>query len=203
MPGFNEAVEKVLKHEGGYVDDPLDRGGATNYGITQKVYENFVGRPVTKAEIKNMPIGNAKAIYKKEYWDKVKGDSLKDYAIAFLIFDAAVNSGVSTAIKTAQRILGINPDGIAGPEFIKHLNNFNAKSFTTQFLKAREDFYKAIVERNPSQQRFEKGWLNRVKENAAIAAKWVGTPVGKTVTGIGLIAVLGLSFFLYLKLRKK
>jgi len=204
MPSHIDAIEKVLKHEGGFVDNKLDRGGATNFGITKKVYEEFVGRPVTVDEIKNMPKGNAIAIYKKNYWDRVKGDSIKDYAVAFLIFDAAVNSGVSAAIKTAQKILGINPDGVAGTEFLKHLNNFNSKKFTEDYLKAREDFYKAIVAKNPSQQVFIKGWLNRVKDNISYASKWVGTPVGKVTVGLaGFLLIGAVGFFLFRMFKKK
>ena len=204
MPSHIDAIEKVLKHEGGFIDHKLDRGGATNFGITKKVYEEFVGRPVTVDEIKNMSKGNAIAIYKKNYWDRVKGDSIKDYAVAFLIFDAAVNSGVSAAIKTAQKILGINPDGVAGTEFLKHLNNFNSKKFTEDYLKAREDFYKAIVAKNPSQQVFIKGWLNRVKDNLTYASKWVGTPVGKVTVGIaGFLLIGAVGFFLFRMFKKK
>jgi lysozyme family protein len=204
MPSHIDAIEKVLKHEGGYVDHPADKGGATNYGITQRVYEEFVKRKVTKDEIRNMPRGNAIAIYKRDYWDRVRGDSIKDYAVAFLIFDAAVNSGVSTAIKTAQRILGINPDGVAGAEFIKHLNAFNSREFTTRYNKAREDFYKAIVAKNPSQQVFIKGWLKRVSDNVSYVSKWIGTPVGKATAGIaGFLLLSAVGFFLFRMFKKK
>lgn len=204
MPSHIDAIEKVLKHEGGYVDHPADKGGATNFGITQKVYEDFVKRKVTKDEIKNMPRGNAIAIYKQNYWDRIKGDAIKDYAVAFLIFDAAVNSGVSTAIKTAQRILGINPDGVAGAEFIKHLNGFNPREFASRYNKAREDFYKAIVAKNPSQQVFIKGWLKRVSDNVSYVSKWIGTPVGKATVGIaGFLLIGAVGFFLFRMFKKK
>lgn len=197
MANHVDAINKVLQHEGGFVFHKDDKGGATNYGITKKVYEQYVGRTVTVDEIKNMPKGNAIEIYKKNYWDKIKGDSIKDFGVAFVVFDAAVNSGVSAAIKTAQKILGIAPDGLAGSEFIKHLNGANPKNFTSQYLKAREDFYKAIVAKNPTQQVFLKGWLRRVADNA----KFLGTPIGATVS-IAVLALLGLGFFLFLKRRK-
>lgn len=203
MPTYVDAINTILKHEGGFVDHKLDKGGATNFGITKKVYEEFVGRTVTVDEIRNMPKGNAVAIYKKNYWDKVKGDSIKDYAVALLIFDAAVNSGISNAVKLAQKILGIAQDGIAGNEFIKHLNGFDSKKFTSEYLKGREAFYRKIVENNPKQEVFLRGWLKRVEDNAKLVSKWIGTPVGKVTVGVGLFALLGLGFFLFLKLRKK
>ncbi len=203
MPSYVDAINTILKHEGGFVDHKLDKGGATNFGITKKVYEEYVGRTVTVEEIKNMPKGNAIAIYKKNYWDKIKGDSIKDYAVALLIFDAAVNSGISNAVKLSQKILGIAQDGIAGNEFIKHLNNFDSKKFANEYLKGREAFYRKIVENNPKQEVFLKGWLRRVEENAKLVSKFIGTPVGKVTVGVGLFALLGLGFFLFLKLRKK
>lgn len=210
MPSHIDAIEKVLKHEGGFVNIPQDRGGATNFGITKKVYDEWMrkrtGNPKYEStidEIKKMPRGNAILIYKENYWDKIKGDQIKDYAAAFLIFDAAVNSGVSQAIRTAQRILGIVPDGVAGSEFLKHLNNSNPKDFAQKYLKEREDFYKALVAKNPSQKIFEKGWLNRVKDNLAYVSNWIGTPVGKAAVGGFGILILGLAgFFLFRFLRR-
>ena len=85
---FQLAVEKVLKHEGGFVNHPDDRGGATNWGITQKVYEKFKGRPVTLAEMKNMPKSDAIAIYKAEYWDKVGGEPITELARLKKVYEA-------------------------------------------------------------------------------------------------------------------
>ena len=69
MSNAQTAINQVLVHEGGFVNHPADRGGPTNYGITKKVYEEFVGRPVSIQEIKDMPIGNVVAIYKEKYWE--------------------------------------------------------------------------------------------------------------------------------------
>jgi lysozyme family protein len=204
MPTYVDAINKVLEHEGGFVDHKLDKGGATNWGITQRVYEEFVGRPVSKEEMKTMPKGNAIQIYKKNYWDKIKGDSIKDYAVAFLIFDAAVNSGVGNAVKLAQKIVGVVQDGGAGSKTVEAINKYDPNKFSQQYLSGRESFYKSIVDKNPAQSVFLKGWLNRVKANASEVAKWVGTPVGKvTVSITGILLVGGLGFFLYRWLKKK
>ena len=202
MPSFNDAVEEVLKHEGGYVDDPLDRGGATNYGITQKVYKAFVKRPVTKAEMKSMPIGNAKAIYKKEYWDAIGGDKIKFYSVAATLFDQAVNRGVPTVSMQVQKVLGLPQDGKLGPKSIEALNKLSDKDFLSQFFLMSKKSYETIIERNPSQEKFRKGWMSRLSSLETYATKYLGT-VNKTTVGLGLVALLGLSFFLYLKFKKK
>ena len=73
---FIKSLDKVLKHEGGYVNHPDDPGGRTNMGITQNVYEKYIGRSVTEQEMKDMKIGDVRLIYRENYWDRVKGDDL-------------------------------------------------------------------------------------------------------------------------------
>jgi lysozyme family protein len=211
MATFKEAVEKVLVHEGGYVFHKADKGGPTNLGITQRVYDEWMrkrtGNPNYKStleEMQKLPRGNAILIYKENYWDKIRGDEIKDYAVAFVIFDAAVNSGNAQAVRTAQRILQINPDGVAGKEYIKHLNAYDPKKFVEQYLAARKKFYADIIAKNPSQKVFEKGWFRRVSDNLEYVSKWVGTPVGKATVGIGGLLLLGtIGFFLFRFFKKK
>lgn len=202
MASFKDAVEIVLKNEGGFVNNPLDKGGATNWGITQKVYEAWKGRPVTVTEMKNMPRSDAIAIYKKNYWDKVGGDAIKFYSVALTIFDQAVNRGISAAVKQAQRVAGVNQDGAIGAQTIAAINKTPESEFLNLFLKESEAAYKTIVSRNPSQEVFLKGWLKRVDHLRADAMKWLGT-LNKPALGIGLFAVTGLGIFLYFKFRKK
>ena len=76
LENFDRSLSVVLEHEGGYVNHPDDPGGRTNKGITQKVYEKYLGRSVTEKEMKNINIEDVKIIYKNNYWDKVKGDEL-------------------------------------------------------------------------------------------------------------------------------
>lgn len=202
MPGFNDALKVILKHEGGFVNDPLDRGGATNYGITQAVYEAFVKRKVSVDEIKNMPMGNVSAIYKKEYWDKIGGDKIKYYPVAFALFDQAINRGPGTVANQVQKVLGLPQDGKIGPTTLAKLNAIPDKDFLNQFLIMSESSYKAIVDKNPTQAKFLKGWLNRVSSIKSYVSTQFGSLNAASV-GVGLIALAGLSFFLYLKLKKK
>ena len=106
---FEFAFAKVVSVEGGYVDDPKDPGGATKFGISQRSYPNV--------DIKNLTLDQAKAIYRADYWDAVSGDELPD-PLSHLVFDAAVNQGVSPAQKMMQEALGVKVDGEIGTEQI-------------------------------------------------------------------------------------
>lgn len=171
MSNFLKAVEKVLEHEGGFVDHPEDKGGVTNWGITQSAYETFIGKTVTKEEMLIMPKGNAIAIYKEMYWDKIKGDFIKSYAKSFILFDQAVNRGPKSASKQAQKIVGVTADGVIGPQSIKAINDFNEKKFIDLYISDSKQFYKNIVSRDPSQMVFINGWMNRVSSIEKYAYK--------------------------------
>lgn len=186
MSNFLKAVEKVLEHEGGFVNHPADRGGATNWGITQKTYEQFIGRPVTVDEIRRMPKGNAVAIYKQNYWDAVRGDEIKSYAIAFTLFDQGVNRGPKRAIKQAQKIMGLYQDGVIGPKTLQAINSIPEKDFLNSYLSESEKAYRSIVNANPSQQVFLRGWLKRVDSLRDYAF------ANLTTVGISVVVVAGL-----------
>jgi lysozyme family protein len=153
MADFEIAIPKVIKHEGGYVNDPKDSGGETKYGISKRAYPNL--------DIKNLTLQNAKAIYKKDYWDRIKGDLIKSQEIAESIFDFAVNAGVKTASKMAQLVLDVKPDGIIGPKTLKALNNFNKDLFIASFTLAKIARYVYLCERNPKNRKFFYGWVRR------------------------------------------
>lgn len=153
---FDKCLDKVLEHEGGYVNHPDDPGGRTNMGITQDTYESYLGRDVSEQEMKDMPKLDVAAIYKKMYWDKVKGDLLSD-GVDFCVFDWSVNSGVARAIIALQNVVGAKPDGLIGPNTLKAVNNADSQIIITQLSEAREDFYKRLA----AFDTFGKGWLNR------------------------------------------
>jgi lysozyme family protein len=73
---FTEALDHVLKHEGGFVDHPKDPGGMTNLGVTRAVFEDWVGRKSSEAEMRALTPADVSTLYKRKYWDKVKGDDL-------------------------------------------------------------------------------------------------------------------------------
>jgi lysozyme family protein len=154
MADFKKAFEKVLKFEGGYVNDKSDSGGETKYGISKKAYPGI--------DIKSLTLEDAKAIYKKFYWDKIKADEIKSQKIAELIFDTAVNMGVRRAVKIAQTCLGVKVDGIVGNETLNALNNCD-ENFINAYKLQRIKIYVEISKRGDN-IKFLRGWISRVLE---------------------------------------
>ena len=154
---FDKCLEYVLEHEGGYVDHPEDPGGRTNLGITQKVYEKYLGKSVTEEEMKELPLEHAKDIYKKGYWDKVCGDELPD-GLDFSVFDWAVNSGPSRSAKALQKLVDVTPDGAIGPLTLAAVRTHSTSDLISEFSKERELFYRRLR----TFSTFGKGWLNRL-----------------------------------------
>src|SRR5690606_21067413 len=107
---FDEAFTRLIAHEGGYVDHPSDPGGATNYGITERVARahGFTG------SMRDLTLEQARQIYRSDYWDRAKSDQY-DGAIGFQLFDAAVNHGIGNAVRFLQRAVGVADDGAVGP----------------------------------------------------------------------------------------
>ncbi len=171
MANFNLFISTILKHEGGFVDDPLDRGGATNKGITMKTFQDtaqsILGIAPTLENLKNLTDAQAGEIYKARYWDKIKGDDIELQDLANIMFDFAVNSGPGRAAKYLQSILqdmgeNISVDGAIGPNTLNALSRVDSVEVYRQYKQRRIEFYHKIVENNPSQERFLKGWLNRI-----------------------------------------
>lgn len=159
----------VLKNEGGYVDNPADPGGATNLGCTKAVWEQYIGRSVTKDDIKALTPNDVMPLYKAKYWDTIKGDDLPE-GVDYAVFDFAINSGPSRAAKTLQQILGVTPvDGQIGPATLSACEEVNARDVATRVCEARLAFLQGL----PTFPTFGKGWSNRVSEVEKIAFNMV------------------------------
>ena len=161
---FEKSLELVLQHEMGYVHHPLDPGGRTNLGVTQRVWEDYVGHKVDEQTMRNLTKELVAPLYRKEYWDAVHGDKLPCGA-DYLAFDFAVNAGAFRSIKTIQRALNITADGIIGPVTVKAIQDTNAEEFINNFTDAKENFYKGLA----NFQTFGRGWFNRVAESKKAA----------------------------------
>lgn len=148
MHNFDMAFDGVIGVEGGYVNDPNDPGGETKYGISKRAYPN--------ENIQNMTIERAKAIYRRDYWDTVKGDELP-YHLDILVFDAAVNQGVIPAIKMLQKALNVAQDGVIGRDTMTKARNAG-KEHCALFMAERALRY--IGTRNFD--RYGRGWLKRL-----------------------------------------
>ena len=161
MADFDPAVAKTLIREGGarFTDNPDDHGGATKYGISQNAYPNV--------DIRNLTEDQAKAIYKRDYWDKVAGDTLKSQAVAENIFDTAVNMGPTTATKLAQVTLELDVDGRFGPATAKAVNACDEGEFLAEFTLAKVARYAAICNKDRTQSKFLLGWINRALGSAS------------------------------------
>jgi lysozyme family protein len=160
-------IPKILKWEGGYVNDPLDAGGATNKGVTLATWRN-VGHDkdgdgdIDAEDMKLLNVEDATMVMKKFYWDKWHVDDIKSQAIAEILVDWVWGSGV-WGIKIPQRILGVIQDGNVGPLTLKRVNDYaNQHELFDKIKQARLDFIDNIVKNKPSQVRFEKGWKNRI-----------------------------------------
>lgn len=168
MSAFDLAVSAVLKHEGGYVDHPADPGGATNRGVTLKVLEAYRGKPVTKDDVRALTEAEARAIYRHRYWMPIRGDDLPG-SVAYCVFDAAVNSGVSQASKWLQRSVGAKDDGIIGPGTLALAGKVDAARLVAKFCDTRLAFLKTLK----TWPTFGKGWERRVHEVEEAALRLV------------------------------
>ena len=166
---FSSSFELLLKHEGGYVNHPDDPGGRTNHGITQRVYEKFLGEDVTEEEMKDMPLEDVFSIYKDDYWDRVRGDELPS-GVDLCVFDWAVNSGVSQASKALQRVLGVLDDGIIGSRTVAAAYRQENQTVVVEAIsQKREDFYRSLG----TFDTFGRGWLRRNDETRDEALRMI------------------------------
>ena len=152
---FATAVNLLLQHEGGLVDDPNDPGGLTNWGWA--LHEN---PDLTADQIRTMTRDQAIARYKTRFWDRVQGDTLAP-AIAFQLFDFAVNAGVGTAIRKAQEIAGVADDGNWGPVTAAAVARLDPTQFVARFAAAKIRFYTKLSNWTDS----GKGWMLRIADD--------------------------------------
>jgi len=145
---FTKAVTFVLKHEGYYSNDPKDPGGETKFGISKRAYPDL--------DIKNLTMDGAAAIYRRDYWDKLpKG---LPESVHGVLFDCAVNTGITRAIKLLQVAIKVKPDGIWGTKSHDMLVNLGENEVLERFCTERIMFCSSLATFN----RFGKGWVTRV-----------------------------------------
>jgi lysozyme family protein len=166
MADVSKLLPKILQWEGGYVNDPLDKGGATNMGITLKTWQavgyDLDGDGVITAEdIKLLKPEHVQVVLKKNYWDFWKADTINNQSVAEILVDWLWASGPKT-IRNVQMILDTVADGCVGTKTIAAINNWNQEKLHSRIKEARVEFVDAIIARDPSQKRFELGWKRRI-----------------------------------------
>lgn len=158
MTAFDQAFEIVVGHEGGFSDDPNDPGGRTKYGISQRSYPSV--------DIPNLMLDGAKALYRRDYWDRCSCDAL-DPGLALVVFDAAVNNGVGQAIRWLQSAVGVTADGVIGPVTRSAIHNANDEE-TLVALHASRIYMMAGLS---TWKNFGRGWSKRLARLPYQAAK--------------------------------
>ena len=153
MADFDNAIEKTLVNEGGYINDPQDRGGETNFGISKRSYP--------KVDIKHLTVAGAKEIYKHYYWDKLRADELVSQIVASELFDTSVNMGVRTASKLIQGCASTHPDGIIGNVTLQQINDTDEELLLLRFKLAKVARYTYLARKRPENRKFLLGWINR------------------------------------------
>lgn len=161
MAKFELYAPILKKLEGGFVNNPADKGGATNMGVTLVTFKAYYGGDKTIYDLKNITDEQWTRIM-KVYWDTCKADKIANQSIANLVVDWHVNSGL-LGRKGVQECLGLVSDGIFGPKTLAALNSAPQKCVFCKIMDARKEFYRKIVAKSPSQIAFYKGWMNRLK----------------------------------------
>lgn len=165
---YDRLLALVLKHEGGFVDHPKDPGGATNFGVTQAVYNAYRGIGKHRS-VRHITMPEVTEIYRRQYWDAVRGDDLPD-GVDYTIFDFAVNSGVSRASQFLQRAVGVRADGKIGPVTLSAVRGRNPGDVISDVNTARLAFLRGL-RHWPT---FGKGWRRRVDDVLRISMQMAG-----------------------------
>jgi lysozyme family protein len=152
---FLTAFEKLLKHEGGFSDHSADPGGKTRYGITEAVARDVGYR----GDMRELPLDLAQRIYKDKYWDAMQAEALPA-DVRYIVFDGAVNSGITQSAKWLQRACGVKDDGIVGPATIRAANSLASDGLKRRILGQRLRFMATL----PNWPAFGRGWSNRIAD---------------------------------------
>lgn len=153
---FERAVELTLRHEGGYVNDPKDPGGETNFGISKRSYPQIDIKRLTRTE--------AVVIYRNDYWYPSKADRILNELLSSKVFDLSVNCGVAAAVKMLQRSVNksggsLVVDGVAGPKTLSAVNNGDTVGIFSGLLREAYAHYEALSKRSPQ---YFAGWIKRL-----------------------------------------
>lgn len=167
MANIDKLAPFILRWEGGFVNDPVDKGGATNMGVTIGTWRS-VG--YDKDGDGDIDVDDLHLLDKEDviervlrpyYWNRWRADEILNQSVSNILVDWVWASGTH-GIKRPQRILGVTPDGIVGPKTIAAVNSMDPMELHFRIKNDRIKFIDEICQRDPSQERFRKGWMNRI-----------------------------------------
>ena len=161
---FDKALQLMLKHEGGFVNHERDPGGMTNLGVTKNVYEEWLGYEVDKQDMMKLTPEDVAPIYLNNYWIKANCDELPS-GLDYVVFDWAVNSGVSRSSKGIQKCCGAEPDGVIGPKTLQLILGQDTNFMIEKFKEVRQSFYEGLNHFDA----FGRGWTRRNDEATEVA----------------------------------
>lgn len=154
---FDTCFDRLIGHEGGYVNHPKDPGGETHWGISKRAYPDV--------NIKTLTREGARVMYERDFWTRIHGNELAD-GVAWQVFDFAVNSGIETAIRYLQRAIGVADDGHWGPISRQTAAALDESDIILRFVAERLDFYTRLS----TWPTFGKGWARRCADNLRYGA---------------------------------
>ena len=164
---YDEALRRLLAHEGGYTNHPSDPGGPTNFGITIHDYRKYLKPNATAADIRAMKLDQAKAIYRSKYWNAQRCDDLPA-GVDYSIFDYGVNSGIGRSGKVLRRVVGL-PDNTSAvtDQVLETVAKRNPQALVTAINDERLRFLKNLK----TWPVFGAGWGRRVAEVRAFSLR--------------------------------
>ena len=169
---FEPALLLLLHHEGGFVNDKHDRGGMTNLGVTSRAWADWLHEPVDEKEMRGLTLSQVRPFYRIKYWNACGANQLPA-GVDYAVFDFSVNSGVGRAVRTLQDTLGVDIDGILGPETLAACEALSPATLITHYTTARLDY----LERLDDWDIFGEGWQNRVNEVEGEALRFANAAI--------------------------
>jgi lysozyme family protein len=167
MANIDKLAPFILRWEGGFVNDPVDKGGATNMGVTIGTWRS-VGYDKDgdgDIDVDDLHLLDKEDVIERvlrpHYWNRWRADEILNQSVANILVDWVWASGTH-GIKRPQRILGVTPDGIVGPKTLAAVNSMDPMELHFRIKNDRIKFIDEICQRDPSQERFRKGWMNRI-----------------------------------------
>lgn len=166
---MDSIINEILRREGWgkYTNRPSDRGGPTKWGITQKAWSDYIGRPATIDDVKSITDYQARRFYRTEYIEGPNFDRIVNPLLQEFVIDCGVNHGVSRAARWLQQVIGVKADGRVGPVTLSRVNSVHPAATLLRLIGVRQRFYAQIAsDQLPADPDLPnlRGWINRAAE---------------------------------------